>query len=54
MMHKALCNLEEVLYCFSRPSVKFQGHMGQKNIDFDPNWAFLDCKSSLNSLVAME
>ena len=29
--------IEEVPYCFSRSSVKFQGHTGQKKItDFDP------------------
>ena len=53
MMHKA-CSIEEVPYCFSRSSVKFQGHTGQKNIDFDPNWAFPDCNFSLNSPMAME
>ena len=35
MMHKAWSSIEEVPYCFSRSSVKFQGHMEQKNIDFD-------------------
>ena len=29
-MHKAWSRLEEVLYCFSRSSNKFQGHMGQR------------------------
>ena len=32
-----------------RSSIKFQGHRGQKIADFDPNWAFPDCNSSLNS-----
>ena len=54
MMHKAWCCLEEVPYCFSRSSVKFQGHMAKKNVDFDPNWAFPDCNSSLNSLMVMK
>ena len=49
MMHKAWSNIEEVPYCFSRASVKFQGHTGQKIADFDPNLAFLDCNFSLNS-----
>ena len=49
MMHKAWSNIEEVPYCFSRVSVKFQGHTGQKIADFDPNWAFLDCNFSFNS-----
>ena len=39
---------------FSRSSVKFQGHTGQKIADFDPNTAFLDCNSSLNSPMAFE
>ena len=30
MMHKAWSNIEEEPYCFSRSSVKFEGHMGQK------------------------
>ena len=30
--------------------IKLQGHMGK--IDFDPNWMFLDCNPSLNSLIA--
>ena len=29
-----------MLYCFPRSSIKFQGHVGQNIIDFDPNWAF--------------
>ena len=43
MMHKALNSMEEVPYNFLRSSVKFQGHTGQKIVDFDPNWAFADC-----------
>ena len=31
MMHKAWCSLEEVPYCFSRSSVKFQGHTAKKS-----------------------
>ena len=38
---------------FSRSSVKFQGHMGQKITYFDPNWAFPDYNSILNSQVAI-
>ena len=41
--------LEEVPYCFSRSSVKFQGHRRQKIIKFDPIWSFPDCNSNLNS-----
>ena len=49
MMLKAQRIIEEVPYCFSRSSIKFEGHTAQKIIDFDPNWAFPDCDSSLNS-----
>ena len=51
MMHKAWRSVEEVPYCFSRSSVKLQGHMTLKIVKFDPNWAFPDCNSSLNSLI---
>ena len=54
MMHKAWSSIEEVPYCFSRASIKFQGHSGQKIADFDPNWAFPDCNSSLNSPMALK
>ena len=52
MMHKAWCCLGEVPYCFSRSSVKFQGHTAKKIVDFDPDWAFPQCNSSLNSPMA--
>ena len=54
MMHKAWSSIEEVPFCFSRSSVKFQGHRGQKIIDFDLNLAFPDCNSSLNSPMALK
>ena len=54
MMHKAWSSIEEVPYCFSRSSVKFQGHTALKIVEFDPNWAFPDCNSSLNSPMAMK
>ena len=54
MMHKAWRSTGEVPYCFSRLSVKFQGHTGQKIADFDPNWAFPDCNSSLTSPMALK
>ena len=38
----------------SRSSDKFQGHTGQKIADFDPNWAFPDGDSSLNSPMALK
>ena len=42
----------EVPYCFSRSSVKFQGHTALKSVKFDPDWAFPDSNSSLNSPMA--
>ena len=54
MMHRAWSSIVEVPYCFSRSSVKFQGHTALKIVEFDPNWAFPDCDSSLNSPMAMK
>ena len=54
MMQKARRGIREENYCFSRSSVKVQGHTGQKIIDFDQNWAFPDCNSRLNTLMAMK
>ena len=39
-------------HCFSRSSVKFQGHTALKIVEFDLDWAFPDCNSSLNSPMA--
>ena len=36
MVHKAWSSIEEVPYCFSRSSVKFQGHTALKIVKFDP------------------
>ena len=41
-------------YCFSRSSVKFQGHIALKIVELDSNWAFPNCNSSLNSPMAMK
>ena len=54
VIHEALCSLGKVPYWFSRSSIKFQGHIAKKFVDFDPNWVFPHCNSSLNSLMAME
>ena len=51
MIHKAWWCLGEVPYCFSRSSVKLQGHTGQKIADFDPSWAFLDCNWSFFTAI---
>ena len=52
IMHTAGSSIEEVPYCFSRSSVKFQGHTALKIVEFDPDWAFPDCNCSLNTLMA--
>ena len=52
MMHKAWSSVDEVPYCFSRSSVKFQGHTALKIAEFDPDWAFPDCNSRLNTQMA--
>ena len=54
IMLKAWSSIEEVPYCFSRSSVKFQGQTGQKIADFDPNWTFPDCNFSLYWHMAMK
>ena len=54
MMHRAWSSIVEVPCCFSRSYVKFQGHTALKIVEFDPNWAFPDCNSSLNSPMAMK
>ena len=53
-MHRAWSSTVEVPYCFSRSYVKFQVHTAKKIVKFDPNWAFPDCDSSLNSPMAMK
>ena len=53
-MHRAWSSIVEVPYCFSRSYVKFQGRTALKIVKFDPNWAFPDCNSSLNSPMAMK
>ena len=54
MMPKAWSSIEEVPYCFSRSSVKLQGHTAEKIVEFYPNWAFPDCNSSLNSPMTLK
>ena len=54
MMHRAWSSIVEVPYCFSRSYVKIQGHTALKIVEFDPNWAFPDSNSSLNSPMAMK
>ena len=54
MMRRVWSSIVEVPYCFSRSYVKFQGNTALKIVEFDPNWAFPDCNSSLNSPMAMK
>ena len=54
MKHKAWSSWEDVPYYCSRSSVKFWVHRGQKITNFDLNWAFPDCNSSLNSPMALK
>ena len=54
MMHRAWSSIVEVPYSFSRSYVQFQGHTALKIVEFDPNWAFPDSNSSLNSPMAMK
>ena len=46
MTHKAWSRIAEVRYCFSRTSIKFQGHTWTKN------WVFPYCNSRLNLPMA--
>ena len=41
-------------YCFSRSSVTFQAHTGQKIVNFHPNFGFPDCNTSLNWPMAIK
>ena len=52
MMHKAWSSIEKVPFCFSRSSVKFQGHTVLRIVEFDPSWAFPDCNYSLHLSMA--
>ena len=40
MIHKAWNRIEEGPYCFSRSSVKFQGHMAKKSSNLTQIWRF--------------
>ena len=41
MMYKSELSMEEVPYCFSMSSIKFQGYKGCKIDDLNPNWVRL-------------
>ena len=44
----------EVSYYFSRSSAKLQDRMKHNFVDFEPNWAFLDCNFRLSWSMAMK
>ena len=52
MIQKVWRSIEEVPFCFSKSSIKLQGHTAKKIVDFDSNWVFPDYDSSLNSPMA--
>ena len=54
MIQKAWSSIEDVPYCFARSSIECQGCTALKFFEFDPNWPFPDCNSSLNSPMAMK
>ena len=49
MMQKALSSIEEAPYCFSGPSIKFQGHTDWKIDDLNPIWVRLLGRSQLSN-----
>ena len=51
---RVLVSLTEMPYYFSRSSLKFEGHTGQQNHQFDPDISVADDNSSVNSQVAMK
>ena len=53
MMHKAWSSIEEVPYVFQCHLSNFKVTR-LKFVEFDPNWSFPDCNSSLNSPMAMK
>ena len=48
MMHQAWCTNEEVPYCFTRSSMKFQVHASWKINDLNPFWVRLLVRSQLS------
>ena len=54
MVYKAWSGIEEVPYCFSRPSIKFQGNMGCKMNNLVLIWAMPNDNSNLVSWMAMK
>ena len=52
MMHKAWGTIADIPFFSSTSSVKFQGHTGPKNADFDLNLALPERNTSLNSQMA--
>ena len=49
MIHNAWRSIEEVPYCFSRSSIKLQGHKGWQIDDLNPIWVSLLGRSQLSN-----
>ena len=49
MIHKTWHCKEDMPYCFSRSSIKFQGHLGWKIDDLNPIWVRLLGRSQLSN-----
>ena len=54
MMHKAWSSIWEFPIDFQGHPSNFKVTLVKKIADFDPNWAFRDCNSSLNSSMALK
>ena len=54
MMHKAVMWLRRGALLFFKIICQKSRSHGQKIVDFDTNWAFPDCNSSLNSPMALK
>ena len=51
---QSLMSLRRGALLFSMSSIKFQGRTAKKIVDFDPNWTFPDCNSSLKFIDGYE
>ena len=54
MIQKAWTSTEEAPVIFRGHPSNFKVTRDKQIVDFEPNWAFPDCNSSLNSLMAMK
>ena len=54
MIYKACSSIEELPYSFHGHLSNFKVTRDKNMADFLPNWAFLDCNSTLNSPMALK